>query len=40
MLTRMFEELADLNHERLARFIPGLAEAIAWPEAGDGDRAC
>lgn len=40
MLTRMFEELTDLNQERLARLIPGLAEAIAWPEAGDGDRAC
>jgi hypothetical protein len=40
MLTRMFEELTDLNQERLARIIPGLAEAIAWPEAGEGDRAC
>lgn len=40
MLTRMFEELADLNQERLSRLIPGLAEAIAWPEAGQGDRAC
>jgi hypothetical protein len=40
MLMRMFEELTDLNHERLARVIPGLAEAIAWPEAGEGDRAC
>lgn len=35
MLTRMFEELTDLNQERLARLIPGLAEAIAWPEAGE-----
>ena len=40
MLMRMFEELADLNQERLSRLIPGLAEAIAWPEAGEGDRAC
>jgi hypothetical protein len=40
MLTRMFEELTDLNQERLARLIPGLAEAMAWPEAGEGDRAC
>jgi hypothetical protein len=38
MLMRMFEELADLNQERLSRLIPGLAEAIAWPEAGEGDR--
>ena len=35
MLTRMFEELTDLNQERLSRLIPGLAEAIAWPEAGE-----
>jgi hypothetical protein len=40
MLTRMFEELTDLNHQRLSRLIPGLAEAVAWPEAGEGDRAC
>jgi hypothetical protein len=40
MLTRMFEELADGNHERLAGVIPGLAEAIAWPDAREGDRAC
>ncbi|MCU1347809.1 MAG: hypothetical protein JWO56_839 [Acidobacteria bacterium] len=40
MLTRMFEELADLNQERLARLIPGLAEAIGWPEAGESGRAC
>jgi len=26
MLTRMFEELTDLNQERLSRLIPGLAE--------------
>jgi hypothetical protein len=31
MLMRMFEELAELHHERLARVIPGLAEAMAWP---------
>jgi hypothetical protein len=40
MLMRMFEELTDLNHERLSRLIPGLAEAIMWPEGGEGDRAC
>lgn len=40
MLTRMFEELTDLNQQRLSRLIPGLAEAVAWPEAGEGDRAC
>ena len=40
MLTRMFEELTDLNQQRLARLVPGLAEAIAWPEAEEGDRAC
>jgi len=40
MLTRMFEELADLNQERLARLIPGLAEAMAWPEPEQRDRAC
>jgi hypothetical protein len=40
MLMRMFEELADLNQKRLSRLIPGLAEAIAWPEAGERDRAC
>jgi hypothetical protein len=40
MLMRMFEELTDLNQERLSRLIPGLAEAMAWPEAGEGDRAC
>jgi hypothetical protein len=39
MLTRMFEELADLHHERLAPLIPGLAEAVAWPEAGESHRA-
>ena len=40
MLTRMFEELADLNQQRLSRVIPGLAEAMGWPEAGESDRAC
>jgi hypothetical protein len=38
MLTRLFEELTDLNQERLSRVIPGLAEAIAWPEAQEGER--
>jgi len=32
MLMRMFEELTDLNKERLSRLIPGLADAIGWPE--------
>jgi len=40
MLTRMFEELTDLNQVRLARVIPGLAEAIAWPDSGEINRAC
>jgi hypothetical protein len=31
MLMRMFEELTELHHERLARVIPGLVEAMAWP---------
>jgi hypothetical protein len=31
MLMRMFEELTDLHHERLARVIPRLGEAMAWP---------
>jgi hypothetical protein len=33
MLMRMFEELADLHQERLARVIPGFGEAMAWPGA-------
>lgn len=32
MLERMFSELADINKERLTPVIPGLAEAIAWPQ--------
>jgi len=40
MLTRMFEELADLNQQRLSRVIPGLTEAMTWPETGESDRAC
>ncbi|HYK00669.1 MAG TPA: hypothetical protein VE974_02870 [Thermoanaerobaculia bacterium] len=39
MLTRMFEELTDLNQQRLARLIPGLDEAMAWPETAESDRA-
>lgn len=31
MLIRMFQELADINRERLAPVIPDLAGAIAWP---------
>jgi hypothetical protein len=33
MLMRIFEELTDLHHERLASVIPGLGEAMAWPGA-------
>jgi len=36
MLMRMFEELTDLHHERLARVIPGLGEAMAWPAGTAG----
>jgi hypothetical protein len=39
MLTRMFEELTDVNQQRLARLIPGLAEARTWPEPAATDRA-
>jgi len=35
-MLRMFEELTDLHHERLARVIPGLAEAMAWPGGSVG----
>lgn len=38
MLMRMFEELTDLNKERLSRLIPGLAEAIGWPEREEGEQ--
>lgn len=31
LLMRLLEELADINRDRLAPLIPGLAEAIAWP---------
>lgn len=31
MLTRMFEELADLNNARYASLIPGFYEALVWP---------
>lgn len=31
MLSRMFEELADIRRDLLEPVIPGLAEAIAWP---------
>jgi len=39
MLTRMFEELTDVNQQRLARLIPGLAEARTWPEPAPTERA-
>jgi hypothetical protein len=31
LLMRIFEELSDINRDRLAPLIPGLAEALAWP---------
>lgn len=31
MLSRMFEELADIRRDLLEPVIPGLAEALAWP---------
>jgi len=39
-LDRMFQELADTEKERLAPVIPGLAEAIAWPEVAKTGRPC
>jgi hypothetical protein len=38
MLTRMFEELTDINKERLSRLIPGLADAIGWPERDESEQ--
>jgi hypothetical protein len=38
LLVRMLEELTDVHQERLARVIPGLAEARAWPDSGQGGR--
>lgn len=35
MLERMFHELTDNEKERLAPRIPGLVEAIGWPEIRD-----
>ena len=32
MVVRMFDELAELKRALLSRLIPGLAEAIRWPE--------
>ncbi len=32
MVERAFHELVDHDKQRLAARIPGLAEAIAWPE--------
>jgi hypothetical protein len=37
MLMRMVEELIDLYRERLERAMPGLAEAMSWPEVS-GER--
>ncbi|HEY4639704.1 MAG TPA: hypothetical protein VII75_00030 [Thermoanaerobaculia bacterium] len=31
-LIRIFEELADLRKERLSPLIPGIADAVGWPE--------
>ena len=39
-LDRMFQELADTERQRLAPVIPGLAEAIAWPEVAKTRQHC
>jgi len=39
-LDRMFQELADNEKERLVPVIPGLAEAIAWPEVTETEQTC
>jgi hypothetical protein len=33
MVLRMIEALVELHYERLVDIIPGLAEAMAWPQA-------
>jgi hypothetical protein len=38
MLERMFHELTDNEKERLAPRIPGLVEAIGWPEIRDTEQ--
>jgi hypothetical protein len=38
MLERMFHELTDNEKERLAPLIPGLVEAIGWPEIRDTEQ--
>lgn len=44
LLMRMIEELTDENQVRLERVIPGLGEAMAWPEpaasVGKAPAAC
>jgi hypothetical protein len=40
MLARSFHELTDLNKERLSRAIPGLDEAIGWPDVEETERPC
>jgi hypothetical protein len=40
MLERMFHELTDLHRERLSLVIPGLAEAMAWPEVEEQQQPC
>ena len=36
LVTRVFEELAEVHQQRLAQVIPGLAEAMAWPDPQAG----
>jgi len=40
MLERMFHELTDLHRERLSLVIPGLGEAIRWPEVDEQQQPC
>ncbi|HEX8253353.1 MAG TPA: hypothetical protein VF846_09415 [Thermoanaerobaculia bacterium] len=39
MLTRMFEELADISRDQLLTRVPGLEEAIGWPTVAESGRA-
>jgi hypothetical protein len=36
LVTRVFEELAEVHQQRLAHAVPGLAEAMAWPDRQAG----
>jgi hypothetical protein len=38
LLERMFDELTDNEKERLAPRIPGLVEAIGWPEREESEQ--